>query len=189
LFSEADKQRHNERISVAANAVLETMEDLLIWSKSQMQQFSVTPENVGLRHCMEGLIELMQTQIDRQSVAILLEINPEITAQTDRNILTIVLRNVLQNAIKYAPKNTSITISAVASNNAVSIAIADQGDGLPQPLQAIFDSDTATINSGQSGLGLTLVKEMAGLLGATVTVAANKPKGTVFIISIDNLQP
>lgn len=186
LFSEADKQRHNERISVAANAVLETMEDLLIWSKSQMQQFSVTPEKVNLKYVVESIIALMQTQIDKQSITIVLEINPEITVQTDRNILTIILRNVLQNAVKYSPKNTSIVLSAIAQNNTVSISIADQGDGMPEPLKAIFDSETASINSGQSGLGLTLVKEMAGLLGATVTIAANKPKGTVFIILIDN---
>ena len=186
LFSEADKQRHNERISVAANAVLETMEDLLIWSKSQMQQFSVTPEKVNLKYVVESIIALMQTQIDKQSITIVLEINPKITVQTDRNILTIILRNVLQNAVKYSPKNTSIVLSAIAQNNTVSISIADQGDGMPEPLKAIFDSETASINSGQSGLGLTLVKEMAGLLGATVTIAANKPKGTVFIILIDN---
>jgi signal transduction histidine kinase len=159
IFSEADKQRHNERISIAANSVLETMEDLLVWSKSQMQQFSVTPEKVYIRQCLESIIELMQTQLDRQPLSISLEVNREITVKTDRNILTIILRNLLQNAIKYAPKNTSIAISGVASNNAVSISIADQGDGLPEPLKAIFESDLASINSSQSGLGLTLSKK------------------------------
>ncbi|HOZ75994.1 MAG TPA: tetratricopeptide repeat-containing sensor histidine kinase [Flavobacterium sp.] len=187
IFSEADKQRHNERISIAANSVLETMEDLLVWSKSQMQQFSVTPEKVYIRQCLESIIELMQTQLDRQPLSISLEVNREITVKTDRNILTIILRNLLQNAIKYAPKNTSIAISGVASNNAVSISIADQGDGLPEPLKAIFESDLASINSSQSGLGLTLIKEMAALLGANVTVEANNPKGCIFIILIGNL--
>jgi K+-sensing histidine kinase KdpD len=157
------------------------MEDLLVWSKSQMQQFSVTPEKVYIRQCLESIIELMQTQLDRQPLSISLEVNREITVKTDRNILTIILRNLLQNAIKYAPKNTSIAISGVASNNAVSISIADQGDGLPEPLKAIFESDLASINSSQSGLGLTLIKEMAALLGANVTVEANNPKGAFLL--------
>jgi signal transduction histidine kinase len=179
LFSEADKQRHNERISVGANSVLETMEDLLIWSKSQMQQFTVTPEKVNLKICVDGIIGLMQTAIEKQSLTIKIEIDSTIHLITDRNILTIILRNLLQNAVKYSPKNTTITMAASVENNTVSISIADQGDGLPEPLKAIFESESDILNSGQSGLGLTLVKEMSQLIGAKVSFLDNAPKGTM----------
>jgi len=187
LFSEADKQRHNDRISVAASSVLETMEDLLIWSKSQMQQFTVTNEKVNLSQCVAQTIALMQTQIERQSIAIRIAIEPEITVFTDRNILTIIIRNILQNAVKYSPKDSEITIGCSVSDHCVSLGIADQGDGLPEPLKAIFENDSATINSGQSGLGLTLVKEMSQRIGAEVTVSSNVPKGTIVRVTIPDV--
>lgn len=190
LFSEADKQRHNQRISIAANAVLETMEDLLIWSKSQMQQFTIANEKVNLVQCVESIVAVVQTEIDRRSVAVQITIDPKMTLTTDLNIFSIIVRNILQNAVKYAPENTLVTITANIENHIAWVTIADLGDGFPESLNAIFKSDSANINSGSSGLGLTLVREMSELIGATIHIAPNQPKGIRFTISIpQNIKP
>lgn len=183
MFSETDKKRHNERISTAAGSVLETMEDLLIWSKSQMQQFTVSNEKFSLAECVESITVLMQSQIEKKSIIVNVGIPVGMAATTDRNILTIIIRNLLQNAVKYSPENTTVTIAAMPSDSGVNLTISDQGDGMPEHLKRVFNDETA-IDSAKSGLGLTLVKEMAELLGAKIAIESEPTRGTVFIISL-----
>ncbi|MFT3795010.1 tetratricopeptide repeat protein [Flavobacterium sp.] len=185
LFSQADKQRHNERISAAAGSVLETMEDLLIWSKSQMQQFTVSSEKFDLPECIQNIVGLMQAEIDRKSIVINTQIPTHLTLQSDRNILTIIIRNLLQNAVKYSPQGSHISITATQMGDKTNISIADEGSGLPEQLKNAFNHTTA-IDSGKSGLGLTLVKEMAELLNARIAIESGQTRGTVFIISLSN---
>jgi signal transduction histidine kinase len=183
LFSEADKIRHNERITNAASTVLETMEDLLIWSKSQMQQFTVSVEKIPVLPAIESIIGLMQTQIDNKKIEVVTEIDASETLHSDRNIFTIIIRNLLQNAVKYSPENTTVTISAQNLNGKTQIKIADQGNGMPQSVKSIFNDTSAHIDSGQSGLGITLVKEMGELVGASFAISDNLPKGTVVLVT------
>lgn len=184
LFSEADKARHNERITSAASTVLETMEDLLIWSKSQMQQFTITNEKFNLKSCVDGIVGLMQSQIDKKSMLVIVDIPSDVVLFSDRNILTIIIRNLLQNAVKYSPEHTKVIVSAKQTGRQTQIDIADQGNGMPMAVREVFESDQQNVNSGQSGLGLTLVKELAELLKANVTIADNTPSGTRFTIEI-----
>lgn len=184
MFSPADRERHNARITAAASNVLETMEDLLIWSKSQMQQFTVANEKISLRHCIESIADLMQTQIDQKHIRLQIEIPDKLQLVSDRNILTILVRNILQNAVKFSPQTSTIVIKAESTESRINLSIADQGNGLPPALQSIFSTEAVKIDSGQSGLGLTLVKEMAELLQAGISISDNHPQGTIFTISI-----
>ncbi|SCY48237.1 tetratricopeptide repeat-containing sensor histidine kinase [Flavobacterium caeni] len=187
LFSEADKTRHNQRITDAASTVLETMEDLLIWSKSQMQQFTVTPENFEILPLVQTIIGLMQSQIDSKKITVVLDIDASETLYSDRNIVIIIIRNLLQNAVKYSPENSTITIGSLKSDGKTLIRIVDQGDGIPKNIKATFESDTNLVDSGQSGLGLTLIKEMGELIGASFIMADHAPKGSVVTVTFPNL--
>lgn len=184
MFSEADKQRHNARITAAASNVLETMEDLLIWSKSQMQQFTVSSEKINVYQCVESIAGLMQTQIDQKQIQLKIDIPDALQVVSDRNILTILIRNILQNAVKFSPQNSTISIQTESAESHIHLSIADQGNGLPPALRNIFNENVVKIDSGQSGLGLTLVREMAELLQAKVSLSDNTPTGTLFLIAI-----
>jgi signal transduction histidine kinase len=183
LFSEADKARHNERITNAASTVLETMEDLLIWSKSQMQQFTVSVEKFAVLPTIESIIGLMQTQIDNKKINIVTQIEASEILVSDRNIFTIIIRNLLQNAVKYSPENTTVTVLAQTTNGQTEIKITDEGSGMPESVKDIFKTDSAAIDSGHSGLGITLVKEMGELVGASFAICDNEPRGTIVAVS------
>jgi two-component system phosphate regulon sensor histidine kinase PhoR len=108
--------------------------------------------------------------------------------QTDKNIITIIIRNLLQNAITYSPENSTITITAQQQNNSTQIFIADEGAGMPEPIRRIFNEPHMAINSNQSGLGLTIVKEMAELIHADIEISSNKPVGTLIRVSLPDIQ-
>lgn len=184
LFSEADKIRHNDRISKAANTVLETMEDLLIWSKSQMQQFTVSKEKINILEIVENIAELMQTQLEQKKIHLEIDIPETLELISDRNILTILVRNILQNALKFSPQNDTVSIKANLIGDSIELSIADNGNGIPTTQKEAFNSDAINVDSAHSGLGLTLVKEMAELLQAKATINNRQAFGTTFIISI-----
>lgn len=187
IFNEEEKRKYNEQISTAAGVVLETMEDLLIWSKTQMQQFTVTKEKVYALQCVQHIDELLQSQLDKNKIKILENIDPLITMQTDKNIITIIIRNLIQNAITYSDENSIITITAQQQNNITQLLIADQGAGMPEHVKRIFNDPSMAVNSNQSGLGLTIVKEMAELIHANIEIVSNKPVGTLITISVPDI--
>ncbi|MEO6404306.1 MAG: ATP-binding protein, partial [Ferruginibacter sp.] len=178
IFSDEDKQKHNEEISRAAGVVLETMEDLLIWSKTQMQQFTITKEKIFIKECVENIDDLLHTQLEKKKINFIQQIDPEIFLQSDKNILTIIIRNLLQNAVNYSPESSTITVSAIQKNDAVTISIADEGAGMPERIRRIFNEPLLSVNSNQSGLGLTIVKEMAELIHAGIEITSIQPSGT-----------
>ncbi|MEJ7674261.1 MAG: sensor histidine kinase [Chitinophagaceae bacterium] len=95
--------------------------------------------------------------------------------QTDKNIVTIIIRNLLQNAITYSPDNSTISITAQQQNKSTQIFIADEGAGMPERISRIFMSLPMAVISNQSGLGLTIVKEMAELIHANIEITSNTP--------------
>jgi two-component system phosphate regulon sensor histidine kinase PhoR len=93
-----------------------------------------------------------------------------------------VLRNLVENAVNYAPDGSTIEVSARPDGTGIAIAVADQGPGIPDAdLPRIFERfyrvDRArTRDPGGTGLGLSIVKHLVGLHGGHVT-AANRPEG------------
>jgi signal transduction histidine kinase len=187
IFNEDEKRKYNEQITVAAGVVLETMEDLLIWSKTQMQQFTLTKETVNPSQCVHQIDDLLHTQLEKKKIKLSESIDPLITMQTDKNIITIIIRNLIQNAITYSPENSIITITAQQQNNSTQFLIADEGAGMPERIRRIFNEPYMAVNSNQSGLGLTIVKEMAELIHAHIEISSNKPVGTLITISVPDI--
>ncbi len=187
IFNEDEKRKYNEQISVAAGVVLETMEDLLIWSKTQMQQFTISKEKVYASQCVQNIDDLLHSQLEKRKIKLLESIDPLITMQTDKNIITIIIRNLLQNAITYSPDNSTITITAKQQNNTTQLIIADEGAGMPERIRRVFNEPYMAVNSNQSGLGLTIVKEMAELIHANIEISSNKPVGTLITIAVPDI--
>ena len=184
IFSEADKQKHNERISVAAGVVLETMEDLLIWSKTQMQQFTEAIENVHAAESVNNVSELLQTQFAKKEITLKKDVPEDLYLRTDKNILGIILRNLLQNACTYSPEKSTISIAGRKDANATVFTIEDEGAGMPERIRRAFNEPQMDVNSNSSGLGLTIVKEMAEIIKADIQISSGNAGGTKISITV-----
>lgn len=111
--------------------------------------------------------------------------------QSDQAKLMIILRNLIDNAIKFTDEG-QITISArrATKDNAVEIDVADTGIGIPEDTQLlIFErfhqvDSSSTRSHGGLGLGLYIVKVFAELLGATIAVKSQLGKGTIFTLRL-----
>ncbi len=110
----------------------------------------------------------------------------------DANRLIQVLINLIANAIKFSPPNTTITRAARQSQTVTELAVIDQGRGIPAHLIAtVFDRFSqaqfadAKVKGG-SGLGLAICKSLVELHGGKISVNSVVDKGTTFIITLPN---
>lgn len=114
----------------------------------------------------------------------------ELQVYGNRQELTQVVTQLLENACRYSPRGGSITLTAEVANSEILIKVADQGIGIPaHELEAIFRPfhrlDTGdTRSTGGVGLGLCLAKEVVALHGGRIMVESALGRGSTFTISL-----
>ena len=145
--------------------LLDTLEDLLAWSKSQLHAFVAVPEKVVLHALVQQLYGLQRYRPAEALAVFENNIPQDLTVYTDLNMLSIILRNMLANAIKHAAPGSAITITASHNTGQTSIEIQNTITA-----GSIHNLKTpGFINSHAAGLGLTLMQEFAAKLNANVT--------------------
>ena len=111
-------------------------------------------------------------------------------ARIDARLIVQVIINIVDNAIKYTPAGSSITVTARQQGAFVAVSIADDGPGIPPEDQAhIFDmfytgSNQVADSRRSLGLGLALCKSIVNAHGGEITVADNAPRGSIFTFTL-----
>ncbi len=172
-FSEAEKAQYSEKIQSATANLLETMEDLLAWSKSQMDQFRPELSKISLSEPVSEVLNLEQLNIEAKKLKIRNTVPDNVRVYSDENFFKTILRNILQNAIKSSSVNSTISLSF--ADNALSI----MNEG-PHFSQTDFEQAVATdLNKNAlNGLGLKIVDELSRKIKMTVTFDNTFTSGT-----------
>ncbi len=110
----------------------------------------------------------------------------------DEKILELVLSNLIRNAVKYSPEDTTIVLDGKISDNTLEISIKDQGMGIPKAAQKhvfnrYFRAENALLTQG-TGIGLNIVRSHLENLGGTITFISEEGEGSTFTIRIP-MQP
>ena len=168
LLDAPTRQRHEQRITLASESLLETMEDLLLWSKSQMQYFTPLQAPVTLSEVIEKELQLLHESIAAKEMTIRRQIPDGLCRNTDENFLSVILRNLLQNGVKYGDAGSPIDIfvtpsSIIISNNARTADPAILNDRL----------NNRQVNSSTSGLGLQIAAQLAASIHARLSFTGN----------------
>jgi signal transduction histidine kinase len=171
------KAELSKRIQQSTENLLETMEDLLLWSKSQMNEFVPKYETVYLSEEIQQSTTLLQLMLDAKNVKIQHQIPETITLQTDRNFLATILRNLLQNAAKASPNGSEIIISTEQHSAKTILTIENSGGTFTQQqFEAIVHEDSAAT---LSGLGLQLVATLAQKINVSIRFLSKEEGKTV----------
>ena len=161
LFAAGAKEVHEESLKKASENLLETMEDLLMWSKSQMEHFHPEYRRVNIREIFDKEIGLMQAQLEEKQVRVVDEVPAGLARESDENFLAVIIRNLLQNALRYSEGDRRIVVGA----NDTEVTITNPtttGEA------AVLNKRIAQgrVESGTSGLGLQLASDLAERVGA-----------------------
>lgn len=158
--------------------LLETLEDLLVWSKSQLHQFVPSIESINLHRLCNDAISLIKSVATTKELQVVNAIPENLSIKSDQNILTIVVRNLLANAAKYALPKTAIAIEAVQSDAIQLIVSNETGIENASLLTSLIDMP---VTSSKSGMGMMLIKEFVEKLKGnfSYTVHSNKVVATI----------
>jgi signal transduction histidine kinase len=153
----------------------------------RLEQGTVTlvsaPVDVG--ELLTEQAELFRAQSARHRVEVQLPDGP-VTALGDRDRLAQVLANLLSNAIKYSPDGGTVTVEAAANGSKVTIAVRDEGIGIPADQQAyvfekFFRAETPEVREiGGTGLGLALCRELVEAHGGRIGFESSPGAGSTF---------
>ena len=162
------------------------LQNLLDWSRSQTGLMKINIEKINLKNLIEENINNHLLISTNKEIKLRSDIKDDIYVFTDRNMINIVLRNLLGNAVKFTPRFGKVNVSTIVDENAVSILVKDTGIGISNAnINKLFRIDTdykrpGTANEQGTGLGLKLSKEFVEKLGGKIWVESELGKGCDF---------
>jgi signal transduction histidine kinase len=163
----------------STNNAMEMLSNLLHWSKSQMEGTNVNLLEVNLLTVLIGTLEMEKLHALKKDISLNYHISPELTVVADVDMLQLVIRNLISNAVKFTPQGGEINIDAQVVADECKIMVSDNGNGIAADKQEkIFSikSEAAygTNNEKGVGLGLVLCREFierqSGRIGFESTV-------------------
>lgn len=175
----------------SSSELYELLENLLNWSKSQRGDFNIVlKEDVSLYKETQKAINQLSWSAKEKNITVENNINENLLVKTDKNVLQTVIRNLLNNAIKYSQKMSVINIAAYQKQNKVIFFVRDHGLGMPKDVQksifsiANIEPEPGTVNEKGSGLGLALCKELLDKQGDDIWFKSEEGKGSTFFFSL-----
>lgn len=182
-FIPEDKRiAHQKKLMTSANNLLSTMEDLLLWSKSQMDNFELDIKQISVLQLFEESLSLMQNQAEEKNVQILVSEVAFDHIKSDQNLLIIILRNLLQNAINNAFENTTVLLNAKLNSEELRyISIENRGMVISQEkIEGLLSNQY--VNSKTYGYGMLIVKELLQKLNATLKINSEEKETQIKIL-------
>lgn len=179
-----------KRMLPALDAADLTLSNLLNWSVKQMSGLKISKSTIALFPMAEEMQRVFEFALEQKGISLVNNIQPDIKAYFDEQHLTIIMRNLVSNAVKFTPPNGAITVSAKKENNRVLILIQDTGQGISKDdISKLFVSTTYFTTQGTrgekgTGLGLMLCKELLELNNGNIYVESEPGKGSTFYINL-----
>ena len=150
-----------------ASRVLELVRELLDLARLEAGTMQLIKKWTSLETLCESAIVPVSMQAERSNVHIALNVQPNLpTVEVDPNKVAWAVTNLISNAIRYSPRDGTVTVSAEQTEAGLRIAVADQGKGIkPEDMPRIFDKfvqveDSTMGGSIGSGLGLSIAREI-----------------------------
>jgi two-component system sensor histidine kinase QseC len=170
--SEAERRASLERMLAGLERAIRLVEQMLSLSRAAAR--APTAEPVSLRQVIEDALDDVLPVLKGRGIKVSVASDPpeaERMVRGERDKLTCLARNLLDNAARYAPQGSSVRVELAGGSGATVLAVSDQGPGIPPELrERVFESYYRIPGAAGegSGLGLAIVREIAAQHGATV---------------------
>lgn len=189
-LSEDEKIEWIEMIHNSAKSSYELLENLLHWARTQRGQIKTVPETLNLRRIVQHSLILPEQIAKSKNIAIDIDIDNELEVFSDREMLLTIIRNLVNNAIKFTPENGNIEISAREAEKAIVTSVKDNGIGMTDEVSSnLFRLQTELTTTGTNeekgtGLGLILCKEFVERQNGKLWFETEEQKGSTFSFSL-----
>ena len=167
------------------NYTTSLMENLLQWVKSQMKVNVMHRQDLELSAMVQDAVDLLRLQADSKQIIIEFKNDDPVHIYADRDMISLVIRNLISNAIKFTPYNGKVEIGIIEKLSLVELYVKDTGVGMePHVISQLFEnkyySTQGTANETGTGLGLMLCNDFITRNGGNIQVRSEVGKGSVF---------
>jgi signal transduction histidine kinase len=185
-----DLERFLQIIARQSGRLADIIDDLLTLSRLESAPLDelLAVDRYVLCDILESCREACRSRAEEKDIAIVVDCAAGIEVTADRSLLTQAVINLVENAVKYSPEHTMVTVTGARDGHRVRITVTDQGPGIPEHhvprlFELFYRADKARSRKlGGTGLGLAIVKHIAGVHGGDVDVATRIGKGSAFSI-------
>jgi two-component system, OmpR family, sensor histidine kinase CiaH len=191
-LEESQQQRLIQTTLQEANRLNALCNNMLLSSQMEARGFSLSKEEINFSEAVTGCAQdFIRRYPDKK---IFVTAAPEIFVYGDALLLQMAINNLIDNAIKYAPKDTTVQITADVAEDKARVSVADNGKGITdEEKEKVFDKfyrtgNAATKGAKGTGLGLFLIKKIAQEHNGNIFVTDNAPSGCIFTLSLPVLQ-
>ncbi|MGY2341246.1 response regulator [Pseudomonas sp. SDO5532_S415] len=186
----AEQVKFAESIYSAGNDLLNLINDILDISKVEAGKLEIRPENTSVARLVDGLRGMFEPLAADKQLQFHVELQDGAPAMmfTDRQRLEQVIKNLLSNAVKFTDKGHVSLSVASAPHDGVAFIIRDSGIGIAEDQQvSIFEAfrqadGTTNRRYGGTGLGLSISRDLAALLGGSISVFSTPGQGSTFTL-------
>lgn len=185
--SSLDKESEKEIISELAKlskSTFELLENLLIWARSQRGDVALNLTQINLSTLVEIVLSPLKTLAQQKNILLINEVKDGTTVFADSEALSLIIRNIVSNSIKFTKSGGRVLVSSKKRDNLMEISIIDNGIGMPKEVaDRLFTSDgyqtrRGTDNEKGSGLGLMMSSEFVKRMGGEIKVESIENIGT-----------
>lgn len=190
----------NEKLRVYLTAMAEAekrlesmVNDFLEYSHLVSGQINLELSETDVRKVLLQVVEIQKIRAEEKNIVLSLDCIPLTVIEADANRLHRVFTNIIDNAIKYSPEQTEVSIRAREVEDDIVISFQDQGWGIePEEIPYIFDAfyrtESIKKTCGQ-GLGLAASRAVIGQHGGRISVKSISGKGSVFTVQLPKKKP
>ncbi|WP_318348775.1 tetratricopeptide repeat-containing sensor histidine kinase [Aquipluma nitroreducens] len=190
LFSKEELEQIISDLNEASENGYNLLQNLLIWTRSQTNRIHILKTNFVLADIFNDVKGLAELNLTNKEQTLSVEIDQNLGVYADKDMISVVLRNLVFNAIKFSVKGSVIYLNASLVGSNVRIDVVDSGIGISEEsIKKLFTLDKNTMTHGTegetgTGLGLVLCKEFVEKNDGTIWVESKLGKGSVFSFTI-----
>ncbi len=190
------RTRYIQNILTSGRALLEMINELLEMAKIEAGRMEVNIEPTSIIDVIEGLHTIMRPQAEAKGITLEPHVGRNLPmVETDPGKLQQILYNFLSNALKFTPSGGTVTTTADRLTRqdkkpGVRLGVSDTGPGIPYDLQDAIFEKFRQVDAGHTrehagtGLGLAICRELADLLGASVSLVSEPGGGATFYVDL-----
>ena len=188
-------ERSLNHIDSAVRNAYKLLDNLLQWSRLQMDDIKALPGLYSLHEAVLFNTELLAFKAREKNISVYNHIPADLLYFADKDMVDTVFRNLLSNALKFTYPSGRVTINATKQHNTLSITVSDTGTGMETlHLEKLFSLDSKYSHPGTAGetgtgMGLKLCRDLLHKTGGTIAATSQPGKGSTFTVTLPARPP
>lgn len=193
FYTKEDRSKLLQDMRKSTDNLYNLLENLLLWSRIQTGSIELIIERFQLKFIIDKIVSEHNIISSNKNIKIINLIDEDINVEGAPVYISIVVRNLISNALKFSNAGTEITIESSDEEDFISVAFKDEGIGMTRvEIDNLFKIDyrynkLGTMDEKGTGLGLIVSKELVELHGGSIWVESNIQSGSIFSILLPKL--